>query len=150
MVFLSQPNLSRSNYVSLDVRQLVTVREFMSAPPVILDSQMSVADACKLMGAKRIGSVLLSNRDVVQAIFTERDLISRVLSQGVEISSVTVGTHASSPIITVPPETDVKEAARIMTELRVEHLVVIQDDKPIGIFTASDLAKAVGKFPLEL
>jgi signal-transduction protein with cAMP-binding, CBS, and nucleotidyltransferase domain len=102
------------------------------------------------MGAKRIGSVLLSNKDVVQAIFTERDLVSRVLPQGVEISSVTVGTHASSPIIAVGPETDVKEAAHIMTELRVKHLVVIQDDKPIGIFTASDLAKAVGKFPLEL
>lgn len=122
----------------------------MSTPPVILDSEVSVADACKLMGEKHIGSVLLSRREVVQAIFTERDLVSRALPQQRDLSSVTVGTHASSPIVTVTPETDVKEAAHIMTELRVRHLVVIQDDKLIGIFTASDLAKAVGKLPLEL
>jgi CBS domain-containing protein len=122
----------------------------MSAPLVILDSEVSVADACKLMGEKHVGSVLLSRREVVQAIFTERDLVSRVLPQQGDLSSVTVGTHASSPIVTVTPETDVKEAAHIMTELRVRHLVVIQDDKLIGIFTASDLAKAVGKLPLEL
>ncbi len=122
----------------------------MSGPPLKLESDVSVAEACHLMGAKHIGSILLTRKGVVQAIFTERDLISRVLLKGQDLSSVSVGTYASSPLVTVTPGTDVKEAARIMTELKVRRLVVVQDGNPIGIFTAADLAKAVGRFPLEL
>ena len=129
---------------------MVTVREFMSAPPVILDSETSVADACKFMGERHIGSVLLSRREVVYAIFTERDLISRVLREGKDLSSVAVGSYASSPLVTATPTTDVKQAARIMTDLRVRRLVIIQDGKPIGMFTAADLTKAVGSLPLEV
>jgi len=129
---------------------LVTVREFMSAPPAALDSETSVADACKLMGEKHIGSILLSHKGVINAIFTERDLLSRVLSEKKEPGSISVGNYASSPLITVSPTTDVKEAARIMTEMKVRRLVVVQDSKPIGVFTAADLARAIGKFPLDL
>jgi len=122
----------------------------MSAPPAALDSETSVADACKLMGEKHIGSILLSHKGVIEAIFTERDLLSRVLSEKKELGSVSVGNYASSPLITVSPTADVKEAARIMAEMKVRRLVVVQDGKPIGVFTAADLARAVGKFPLDL
>lgn len=122
----------------------------MSAPPAALDSETSVADACKLMGEKHIGSILLSHKGVINAIFTERDLLSRVLSEKKEPGSISVGNYASSPLITVSPTTDVKEAARIMTEMKVRRLVVVQDRKPIGVFTAADLARAVGRFPLDL
>jgi len=122
----------------------------MSAPPAALDSETSVADACKLMGEKHIGSILLSHKGVIDAIFTERDLLSRVLSEKKELGSVSVGNYASSPLITVSPTADVKEAARIMAEMKVRRLVVVQDGKPIGVFTAADLARAVGKFPLDL
>jgi len=129
---------------------LVSVREFMSGPPLTLDSETSVADACKYMGERRIGSILLSHEGVINAIFTERDLLSKVLREGRDPASVTVGRYASSPLVTVPPRTDVKEAARIMTEMKVRRLVVVQNGKPIGVFTAADLAKAVGKLPLEI
>jgi len=129
---------------------LVTVEEFMSTPLVTLDSETSVADACKLMGEKRIGSVLLSRNGVIHAIFTERDLLSRALTEKKDLNSVTVGSFASSPLITVEPTTDVKEAARIMAEMKVRRLVVVKDGKPIGLFTAADLARAVGRYPLDL
>jgi len=128
---------------------LVTVREFMSSPPLSLDSELSVADACKLMGEKHIGSILLSHKGVIHAIFTERDLVSKVLQETKDLE-VSVGSFASSPLVTVTPATDVKEAARIMTEMKVRRLVVVEDGKPIGLFTAADLARAVGRLPLEI
>jgi CBS domain-containing protein len=115
-----------------------------------LNSDASVADACRLMGEKHIGSILISRRGVVDAIFTERDLVSKLLSQNVDLAVSNVANYASSPLITVSPTTDVKEAARIMTEMKVRRLVVIEDGRPIGIFAAADLAKAVGKKPLEI
>lgn len=129
---------------------MVTVGEFMSGPPVTIDFEASVADACKIMGDRHVGSLLVSRKGVVFGIFTERDLLSKVLGKIRDLASVKVGDHASSPLITVAPTTDVKEAARIMAEMKVRRLAVVQDGKPIGVFTAADLAKAVGKFPLNL
>jgi signal-transduction protein with cAMP-binding, CBS, and nucleotidyltransferase domain len=132
------------------VKELVVVRDFMSQPPLTVDSETSVADAYKLMGEKHVGSILVSSKEVVNAIFTERDLLSRVVPDKKDFAGVRVGAYASSPLITVAATTDVKEAARIMTEMKVRRLVVVRDGKPIGVFTAADLAKAVGKLPLEL
>jgi signal-transduction protein with cAMP-binding, CBS, and nucleotidyltransferase domain len=132
------------------VERLVSVREFMSRPPVALDSTTSVADACKLMGQRHIGSVLVSHNGVTHGIFTERDLMSKVLLETRDLTSLNIGRYASSPLVTVSPSTDVKEAARVMTELKVRRLVVVENGKPIGMFTSADLARAVGKFPLDL
>lgn len=129
---------------------MASVREFMSTSPVTMDWKTTVTDACKLMGEKHIGCILVSREGVVHGIFTERDLLSKVLAEKKDLNSVMVGDYASSPLITVPPTADVKEAARIMAEMRVRRLVVVQNGKPIGLFTAADLAKAVGKFPLDL
>jgi CBS domain-containing protein len=132
------------------VERLVSVREFMSRPPVALDSTTSVADACKLMGRRHIGSVLVSHNGVTHGIFTERDLMSKVLLETRDLTSLNIERYASFPLVTVSQSTDVKEAARVMTELKVRRLVVVEDGKPIGIFTSADLARAVGKFPLDL
>jgi signal-transduction protein with cAMP-binding, CBS, and nucleotidyltransferase domain len=129
---------------------LVVVRDFMSQPVLSVDSETSVAEACRLMGDKHVGSILVSRKGVANAIFTERDLLSKVLPEKKDLAKVTVGTYASSPLITVAGRTDVKEAARIMTEMKVRRLVVVQDGQPTGIFTAADLAKATGKSPLEI
>jgi len=122
----------------------------MSQTLVTVDSEMSVANACKLMGEKHIGSILVSHKGVTNAIFTERDLVSKVLEEKKDLAKITVGAYASSPLITVSPTTDVKEAARIMAQMKIRRLAVVRDGKPIGIFTAADLAKAAGKSPLEL
>jgi len=122
----------------------------MSGPPVEVDFEASVADACKVMGDRHVGSLLISREGLVSGIFTERDLLSKVLGKDRNLASIKVGDYASSPLITVAPMTDVKEAARIMAEMKVRRLVVIQDGKPIGVFTAADLARALGKSPLDL
>ena len=122
----------------------------MSQPVLVVDSETSVAEACRLMGDKHVGSILVSRKGVANAIFTERDLLSKVLPEKKDLASLTVGTYASSPLITVAGRTDVKEAARIMTQMKVRRLVVVQDGQPAGIFTAADLAKAAGKSPLEI
>jgi CBS domain-containing protein len=129
---------------------LVVIRDFMSQPVLTADSETSVAEVCRLMGEKHLGSILVSHKGVANAIFTERDLLSKVLPEKKDLARIKIGTYASSPLITVAGGTDVKEAARIMTEMKVRRLVVVRDGQPTGIFTAADLAKAVGKSPLEI
>jgi CBS domain-containing protein len=129
---------------------LVVVRDFMNQPVLTADSETPVAEVCRLMGEKHVGSILISHKGVASGIFTERDLLSKVLPEKKDLARITISRYASSPLITVAGGTDVKEAARIMTEMKVRRLVVVRDGQPAGIFTAADLAKAVGKSPLEI
>ncbi|HID43400.1 MAG TPA: CBS domain-containing protein, partial [Archaeoglobaceae archaeon] len=60
-----------------------------------------------------------------------------------------VGKYTSTPLITVSPDYSVKESARIMTDMKIKRLVVIEGEEVKGIFTAADLANVVAKSPLE-
>ena len=121
--------------------------EAMVRDVVTVDYTMRVLDVCKLMGEKRIGSVLVEKEGKVFGIFTERDLVSRVIPQnGLEDE---VGKFATTPLITVSPDYSVKEAARIMSDMRIRRLVIMNGEKVVGIFTAADLARVIAESPLD-
>ena len=61
-----------------------------------------------------------------------------------------VGKYTSTPLITVSPDYDLKEATRIMADMRIKRLVVVEDGKIVGILTASDIVRAIAKAPLEV
>jgi CBS domain-containing protein len=121
--------------------------EAMVKDVVTVDHTMKVLDVCKLMGEKRIGSVLVEKEGKVFGIFTERDLVSKVIPRnGLEDE---VGKFASTPLITVSPDYSVKEAARIMADMKIRRLVIVNGEKVVGIFTAADLAKVIAESPLD-
>ena len=123
------------------------IEEAMVKDVVSVDYRMPVKDVCNLMGRKRIGSVLVTKDEKPYGIFTERDLLSKVLLEG-DLDDE-VGKYTSTPLITVSPDYSVKESARIMTDMKIKRLVVIEGEEVKGIFTAADLANVVAKSPLE-
>lgn len=110
---------------------------------VTLDEDTSVLEAAKLMGEKHLGSVVVTKDGKPTGIFTERDFLSKVIPEGCELEDVNVGSYASKPLITISPDFHLREAARIMADMKVKRLVVMDNEKLIGIFTASDLAMAL-------
>jgi CBS domain-containing protein len=114
---------------------------------VSVDYKTQVGEVCKLMGKRRIGSVLVTREGKPYGIFTERDLLSRVLLEGSMDDEV--GKYTSTPLITISPEYSVRESARIMADLKIKRLVVTENDEVKGIFTASDLARVIARSPLE-
>ena len=121
--------------------------EVMVRDVVRVDYATRVLDVCKLMGVKRIGSVLVEKEGKVFGIFTERDLVSKVIPEGA--LNEEVGKFASTPLITVSPDYSVKEAARIMVDMKIRRLVIADGEKVVGIFTAADLAKVIAESPLD-
>ncbi len=115
---------------------------------VSIDGERKVIDACKLMGKRHIGSVLVTLENKPFGIFTERDLLSEVIAKGVDINKVKVKSYASRPLITVSGNYSVRECARIMSDLKIKRLIVASRGKIKGIFTSSDLARAISKSPL--
>jgi len=117
------------------------IGDFMSRDVVMVDESVKVVDVAKLMGERRIGSVIVTRNGKPYGIFTERDFFSKaIIDDGLESR---VGIYASSPLITVSPEYTIEEASKIMADMKIRRLVVVEEEGVVGIFTASDLTKAL-------
>lgn len=125
------------------------IKDVMKKNLVSIDGERKVIDACKLMGKMHIGSVLVTLENKPYGIFTERDLLSNVITKGLDIKKAKVKNYASHPLITVDGNYSVRECARIMSDMKIERLIVTSRGKIRGIFTASDLARVISKSPLD-
>ena len=109
---------------------------------VAVDGGTTAREAAKLMGTKRIGSVLVTRRGRPTGIFTERDLLTAILAKGKPLES-RLSEVASSPLIVVPSEISVLDAAFMMSTKGIRRLPLVnEEDKLVGIVTARDLVEA--------
>jgi len=126
-----------------------TVKDVMTKNVVTVNFEESIENVCKIMGEKHIGSVVVVKEGKPAGIFTERDLLSKIILKNVDFKKARVGEYMSKPLVTVKPETSLREAARIMAQLHVRRLPVVDENgKLIGIFTSADLSAALAKYTL--
>lgn len=123
------------------------IGDVMVKEVVFVDCKDKVRNISKIMGENRIGSVVVTKEGKPFGIFTERDLLSKVLVEG-DLEDE-VEKYTSAPLITVSPDYSVKESAKIMSDMKIKRLVVIEGEEVKGIFTAADLADVCAKSPLE-
>jgi len=122
----------------------VKVDDFMTEPVETADEKTPVANVVKILGEKRIGSVIITSKGTPFGIFTERDLLSTFLVKGKPLIAE-VGKEASSPLITTPVGTSVHHAAVTMAVNHIRRLPITRDGKIVGIITARDLVEAYAK-----
>ena len=104
-----------------------------------VDSDCLVAAAARKMRDDKVGGLMVVENDTLVGIFTERDLMSRVVAEGLDPEKVQVSEVMTSSIATVPPETSVSVAANLMSQNRIRHLPVLQDGKLYGVISAGDI-----------
>ena len=104
-----------------------------------VDSDCIVAAAARKMRDNKVGALMVLENDTLVGIFTERDLMSRVVAEGLDPEKVKVSETMTSSIATVPPETPIREAANLMSQNRIRHLPVLQDGKLSGVVSAGDI-----------
>ncbi|MGQ9760239.1 MAG: CBS domain-containing protein [Candidatus Methanomethylicaceae archaeon] len=119
----------------------VPINKYMTKKVVCLDYEIKVWDVAKKMGRERIGSVIVKKDDKPWGIFTERDLLSKVIYYGADLQDP-VGKYASAPLITIPPQYSIHKAALTMAEKHVRRLPVFKEEQLVGIITARDLVEA--------
>ena len=120
---------------------VVKVRELMSESLVSVDSEDTVIEAARLMDEKEISSVLVKHQRELVGIITDRDIITRILSKGLDAAKVRVSEVMSSPLITIEEDASVEEAAKKMAEHSIRRLVVERDHQKVGIISESDMIR---------
>ncbi|MEM3382447.1 MAG: CBS domain-containing protein [Nitrososphaerales archaeon] len=128
---------------------LVKVKDVMIKEVITIDEGESVAKACEIMGEKHIGSLIVLRQGKPIGIFTERDLLSKIIPKRLKLDEVKIKDYMSTPLTVISSEFDLKEAARIMSQLKIRRLPVIEGEKLVGILTSADIIHALAKAPLE-
>ncbi|MBI3823940.1 MAG: CBS domain-containing protein [Planctomycetes bacterium] len=104
-----------------------------SQPCTVLPTQ-PVADAVKLMREKRVGCVLVCEQRRIVGIFTERDLVRRVLSQAKPLTTPMHECMTPDPV-TVHPKDSISSAIKHMQKGGYRHLPVVIDDRLVGMLS---------------
>jgi CBS domain-containing protein len=123
---------------------LATAKDFMSAKLVTAYSQSNVSLAVKLMVDHNIGSIIVKDNEGLVGLFTERDLLSKVLARNKKLEEPILMEVMTLSYDTLRPDATLLDAARIMTEKK-GRLVVFDDGKLIGIVTATDIVREMQK-----
>jgi CBS domain-containing protein len=106
---------------------------------ISVDSSASVREAVQLLAGRRIGAVPVLRDGEVAGIFSERDVVYRLSSEGASILDRNVGVVMTAPAITVEPGTSVLAALSQMTQRRIRHLPVIEGGRLTGLVSIGDL-----------
>lgn len=99
----------------------------------------TVLEATKEMNERRIGSVVVCDQDKVVGIFTERDILTRVVAAQRDPAATTMDQVMTAPIACCTPETSLEELKSVMTEKRIRHIPVVEEDELKGIITIGDI-----------
>lgn len=102
---------------------------------------ISVAEAVREMNEKGIGALLVMDGRKPVGIFTERDVLRRVVDADKDPAFVHVSQVMTRNLVTIAPETRIEEAMAIMTERRLRHLPVLEDAEVAGMVSSGDLMR---------
>lgn len=99
----------------------------------------TVYDAVAMMAEKNIGAVLVMEGDRLLGILSERDYSRKIVLKGKMSKETLVREIMASPVVTVTPANTIEDCMRLMTDKRVRHLPVIENDKVVGVVSIGNL-----------
>jgi CBS domain-containing protein len=121
-----------------------SVKDIMTKEVVTIESNKTVFEAAELMTEKSLGCLVVVIKAFPVGILTERDIVRRIVAKRATFD-LKVTEVMSKTVITVEPETSLKEAARVMSANKIHRLPVLKQNKLVGIVAASDFVSNVGK-----
>ena len=118
-----------------------SIREVMTANPSSVEPSTPVAEVARLMQQENVGSVPVVEDGRLVGTITDRDITIRVVAEGRDPQSTSVGDVASRDLVTIDPQQNLDEALRLMAQHQVRRLPVVEEDgRLVGIVAQADVA----------
>ncbi|MCC7366203.1 MAG: CBS domain-containing protein [Dehalococcoidia bacterium] len=109
----------------------------------VISPAATVQEAVRLMNERGVGALLVMDRDRLAGIFTERDVLRRIVGAGQSAAAARVSGVMTATVATIDTQTRVQDAMELMTNERFRHLPVLEDGKVVGIISIGDLLRWV-------
>ena len=111
-----------------------------SVPAATVSPETTVLEAVRLMSDERVGAVAVTREGKLTGIFTERDLMIRVVLEGRNPAATRVGDVMTAHCISAKNDLSMGDALQIMTESHFRHLPVVdENDRVLGLLSIRNL-----------
>ena len=117
---------------------MATIRDLMVTDMITAKPDETVAVAAGRMCANRVGAVLLVRDGTLRGLFSERDLLTRVVGEARDPATTGLEAVATADVVTIDVGTPIRTVAALLREKRFRHLPVLEDGKPVGILSTRD------------
>ena len=106
-------------------------------------STVTVAEAVQEMNRHKIGAILVMNDANLAGIFTERDVLTRVVAGSLDPKTTPITAVMSANVLTIAPTATVQQVMDIFAERRCRHLPVIENGRLQGLISIGDVSRWV-------
>ena len=113
------------------IKNLMERKKFLTASP-----ETTVSNAAKSMASKNVGAVLVVQDERLVGIFSERDVVFRVIAKGLDAKTTLLSEVMTADPKTLEPGKSYGHALLLMQENGFRHVPVVEDGKPIGIISS--------------
>lgn len=108
-----------------------------------ISPNQTVYQALELMAEKDVGALIVSEGNKVLGIFSERDYARKVILKGISSVNTNVSKLMVKEVIYVTQDQSIDECMALMTENRIRHLPVIENDELIGLISIGDVVNHI-------
>lgn len=122
------------------IAELIDGRDLVHA-----DMRENVRDVAQRMAEKNIGAVAVLDAGQLVGVFSERDVMSRVVAQGLDPEGTPVGMVMTKEIIVADPQENVNDALQKMSSIGCRHLPVVDKGNLVGMISLRDLLRVDGE-----
>ena len=130
--------------MGLDLSSKMQVREAMSSPVISVNESEDMVQVANKMREQRVGAVIVLNEHGLPVgIVTERDIVTRVVAEGVSPSTLFAGKIMTSPLKMVEPEMPLMDAMRMMDKENIRRLGVIYKGDLVGVITDRNVIRLI-------
>lgn len=124
------------------VRKMPAIANYLKDnPPHIIQKTASAMDAARQMTAENVGALVVLDGDKLVGIFTERDLMKKVVATGKDPNTVRLADEMTTKVALGSPAMTVEEAFRTMKQAKCRHLPIVDGGKLVGTVSIRDLVE---------
>ena len=116
-----------------------SIESQMTTPVINIYSEATAKEAAQLMKEKRIGSLLIKGYEGYVGIVSERDLVYKVVGEGLDPNTVPLSSIMTESILSIEKTASSSEASILMLEYKINHLAITENDDIVGILSIKDL-----------
>ncbi len=100
-----------------------------------------VAEAVRAMATHNVGIVIVLDGEKLVGVFSERDVVRRVVDRGLDPARTPVGDVMTTSIIVADVDEDYQSAMRKMDQANIRHLLVLSEGRPVSMISIRDLIR---------
>ena len=133
--------LARDEVKEKEGEVTLTVEDVMVKEVMTIDDNVTVKEAADVMNKFDIGCLIAIRKGKAMGILTERDILKRIVAGGKDAVKTKVKDAMTSPLVVAEPSMDLGEAVKLMFQMKIKKLPVVDGKRIVGLVSLTDIAR---------